>query len=330
TKDVFIECSGFDYKVLSRTLNMLLCALSEAGGEIYSIEIENKHLGKKYTLPNLEPERMTIDKDYINSRLGLRLDDKKMKETLEKMGYSVSGKDILIPCYRTDILSQADICEDVAIGYGFDNFTYEIPKVATVGEEDDLERFKEKIASMLTGLGLLETHTYNITSSEQQTKMMKADMKLVTLSNSLNEDFDCMRAWGIPSLLDVLKKNKHNDYPQEIFDFTRIFKHGDAETGIVENDRLVVTLCSKDADFTSAKQVLDVIFRGLGKDYDIKSAENDSFIPGRVARISYDGKGIAYLGEIHPGVLENFELSVPVSVFELNISELFDMVREQE
>ena len=92
--------------------------------------------------------------------------------------------------------------------------------------------------------------------------------------------------------------------------------------------KITVALCSKDVDFTSAKQVLDAVFRGLGKEYEIKSTEHDSFIPGRVARVSYSGKGIAYIGEIHPQVLENFELGMPVAMFELNISELFGLVKE--
>ncbi|MFW5852851.1 MAG: phenylalanine--tRNA ligase subunit beta, partial [Nanoarchaeota archaeon] len=224
TSAVFIECSGFDHDVLSKCLNMIVCALADDGGEIYEIEVENKHLHKKYVLPELAPTEMKIDIDYVNKRLGLSLKD--VKPYLEKMGYGYEKSKVLVPCYRADILSQSDLVEDIAIAYGFENFNAIIPKVSTVGEEDSIEKFKSKLTEVLVGLGMHETMTYNISSSASQSTLMNSSPDLVMLANSLTTDYDCLRYWVIPSLMEVLRWNRQHEYPQKFFDFGRIFKKG--------------------------------------------------------------------------------------------------------
>lgn len=333
TKDVFIECSGFDKKILSKCLNFIVTALADMGGEIYSIEVDNRHEKTKYTLPNLEPEEMNVRLDYVNKRLGLELKEKDLKENLEKMGFGYKLGKALIPCYRADIIHEIDLIEDIAIAYGYDNFDPVIPKVATIGEEAPLEKFKQKLREVLIGFGLYETKSYNITSSNDQTEMMRVpNMPVVKLANSLTIDFDCLRSWVTPSMMGVLRENKRHEYPQSYFDLGDVFKKTDdkkSETGVLESCRLSVVICDKNSDFTSIKQILDAIFNAIGSKYTIKNTKHESFIPGRVGRVSYDGKDIAYVGEIHPEVLNNFEIEMPVSALELNISELFELVRNQ-
>ena len=93
-----------------------------------------------------------------------------------------------------------------------------------------------------------------------------------------------------------------------------------SKTGVNEFNRLACVLCNKDADYTKIKQVLDYLLRSLGLGYEVKETKHPSFIPGRVSRISINGKKVAYVGEISPSVLANFEIEMPVSGFELNLS----------
>ena len=92
-----------------------------------------------------------------------------------------------------------------------------------------------------------------------------------------------------------------------------------------ENERLAITLCNEEADFTKIKQILDYLFSQLDLKYEIKDVEHDSFIEGRVGRVSVNGKDVAYIGEVHPKVLKNFDLNMPVGALELNLSELFEL-----
>ena len=104
--------------------------------------------------------------------------------------------------------------------------------------------------------------------------------------------------------------------------FIRDFMEGDLE----EVTRLAVILCSNVANFTNAKQIFDALFSALNLDYKIEETKHNSFIDGRVGRISVNGKNVAYIGELNPVVLDNFGLELPVSTFELSLNELFKLI----
>jgi len=324
TTDVFIECSGFDFDVLSKCLNIIVTALADMKGELYDVELD---YGKKRITPDLSAERMKIDINYVNKILGLELKENEIRNLLERMGFAYNNKEVLIPSYRTDILHQIDLVEDIAIAYGYENFKEEIPKLMTVGEEDKFEIFKNKVSEILVGLGLLEISTYNITNVDIQKKRMNCDVEIVELQNALTTDYNVLRSWMIPCLLNILTKNKHYDYPQNLFDIGIVFKGEKDE--VKEDCRLGVVLCSMKADFTRIKQVSDVLFSELGLIYEVREVEHGSFIKGRVGRVIVNGRKIAYIGEIHPSVLRNFELEMPVAAFELNLSELYNIVTKR-
>lgn len=332
TRDVFIECSGFDFNILKKCLNMIVTALSDMGGEIFSMELDYKYKtsDKKVITPNLAPEEMEIDLNYVNKMLGLKLTEKQVQECLEKMGfdYEIKTNTVSIPAYRADILHQIDIVEDIAIAYGYENFEEVIPDVATIAQEAGIEKLKSKIIELLIGFGFLETNTYNLVNKDIQTKMMEYETEVIALKNSVSTEYNSLRAWMIPSLMQVLKDNKHYEYPQNIFEIGAVFKKNEEfETNIEETQRLAVLLCSKDVDFTRIKQVMDALMNAFELKYHVEDVVHNSFIPGRVARISINNKKIAYIGEIHPKVLENFGLEMPVATLELNISELFKIIK---
>ncbi len=325
--DVLVECSGFDQRTLNIALNISVTTLADMGGEIYSVEI--KYPDKKIVTPDLSPKKWKINLDFINKWLGLELKEKDLKKLLEKMGFGYEKGHVLVPAYRADIMHEVDFAEDIAISYGYENFKEEIPNVATTGEEDPLEIFKRKVVETLVGLGLLELNTYNLTSEDIQNKLMNVNFDLIEMANAVSTEYDVVRAWMIPGLLEVFKNNKHHEYPQRIFDMGVVFKKdkkGITETGAVEMTRLAVGLCEEKADFTKIKQIFDYLMRMLDVEYKMREVEHPSFITGRVARVSVKGKDVAYIGEIHPQVLVNFDLDVPVTVFELNLTELFELL----
>ena len=322
TKEVFVECSGFDFRVQCQALNILVTTMADMGAEIYSMELV--YPGKKYVTPDLSPREMKLDIGYANKILGLNLNKADVKKLLEKMGYSYKNKTALIPAYRTDVLHQIDLVEDIAIAHGFENIKPEIPKISTVAEEDRFERLKRKISEILAGLGLTEVNTYHLTSRESQADRMNLKLDLIEVASSATKEYNTLRQWMIPCLMHVLFENKHHEYPQNIFDIGTVFKKNPAtETGIEENDRLAVVLCDQGTDFTKIKQVMDYLFRCLDIKYTLEETDHDSFIAGRVARVSANGKKVAYIGEIHPKVLESWGIEMPVACVEINLTELF-------
>ncbi|MBN1385606.1 phenylalanine--tRNA ligase subunit beta [Candidatus Woesearchaeota archaeon] len=326
TTDVFIETSGFDMKAQSRLLNIILCSLADMGGEIHEMVLE--YPDERIVSPEMQPELWDLDLAYINRRLGLELSEPDVKKLLGKMGFGYSKGRVSVPCYRADIMHQVDFVEDIAIAYGFESFKEEIPEVSTIAREDIIEIFRRKIAHILLGLGLLEVNSYHISNKDVQCSRMLLDADVVELKNALTSDYNVLRYWIVPNHLEILARNKSYEYPQDIFEINTVFRKGDTETGVREDIRLCVTLCSAEANFTKIKQVLDYLFANLGLVYGIDEVSHPSFIPGRVGRVSVGNEKIAFIGEMHPQVLQNFSLDYPVAVLELDITGLFGRVEK--
>ncbi len=323
TKDVFVECSGFDYKTLQICLNIVVTALSEMGGEINSLEL--KYSNRTKISPNLDPEKMKLDLEYVNKRLGLNLKEKEAVKLLERMGFGFEKGNVLIPAYRSDILHQVDLIEDIAIAYGYENFEEEIPEVATIGEENKLKKFHEKIRDILVGFRLLEVKNYHLLGENELNKRMNKKEKLISLKNSLGE-YNCLRNSVLPSLIKNLNENQHNEFPQNMFEIGKVFSSGSGETGIKEIERLSIVLCHEQVDFTEIKQILDGLMRNLGLECSVKESKHSSFISGRAGSILISGKNVGILGEINPEVLSNWELTMPVACLEIDLSKIFELL----
>ncbi|MFA5176048.1 MAG: phenylalanine--tRNA ligase subunit beta [Candidatus Nanoarchaeia archaeon] len=319
TKDVFIECSGFDFKVLNKCLNIIVTALADMGGQIYSMELN--YGKKKYVTPNLTPEKMKLNIKYVNKILGLDLKENEIKNYLERMGYSYSKGTVLIPAYRTDILHEIDLVEDIGIAYGYEKLKEEIPKVATIAEENKFEVFKNKIAEILVGLGLTEVNTYHLVPSTIN-KKINVNENNVKLENSKSEEYNSLRSYLSPSLLSVLENNKNREYPQNIFEMGLVIKK-DFE----EKTKLCILLCDNKTNFTSIKQILDQLCAMLNVTYNLEEAELNAFISGRAGKIIINKEKIGSIGEISPLVLSNFGLEIPVSALELDLNVLYDIIK---
>ncbi|MEM4397984.1 MAG: phenylalanine--tRNA ligase subunit beta [Candidatus Woesearchaeota archaeon] len=363
TKEVFIEVSGFDLRTNVYVLNILVCALADMSEdvEIYQMEViyptnykeikaENFELKKSKNeilliSPKLEPRKLKFDLSFVNKWLGLSLNENEVKKLLEKMGFGYEkitkkGKIehiALIPAYRADILHQVDLTEDIAIAYGYENFKPEIPKKATTGNEDIFEKFKKKIAYLLIGLGLMETSSYHLTNKEILLKMNldENDLKdIVEIADSKSAEHNILRKSLLPNLMEILSKNTHNEYPQNIFEIGIVFNQDkNEETGVKEKTNLAVAISDINADYTKIRQILEYLLNSIGfneNNYQIKEAEHKSFIKGRCAKIvlklNQNEQEIGFLGEIHPSVLEKFGVEMPVSMLEIELGFLFTFI----
>ncbi|MEK6853440.1 MAG: phenylalanine--tRNA ligase subunit beta [Nanoarchaeota archaeon] len=325
TKDIFVECSGFDFGVLSTCLNIIVTALADMGGEIYSLKLLYPDGAR--SSPALTPQKMKLDLPYVNKRLGLQLSAAEAGKLLERMGYACQDGEVSIPAYRADILHQVDLIEDIAIAYGYENFPEEIPDVATIGEEDAFEKFAGKVRELLVGMQLLEVKNFHLVTKEELTAKMNSSAAAVPLKNALGEH-NHLRNALFPSLMKNLAENQHHEYPQNIFEVGRVFHHGDSETGIVETDHLSVILCHDRTDFTEARQALEALMQAVGIKCSVKESEHPGFIEGRVGEVMANGENIGIIGEFHPQVITNWGLLMPAVGFELDMGRLFSLAQK--
>jgi phenylalanyl-tRNA synthetase beta chain len=223
----------------------------------------------------------------------------------------------------------ADLAEDAGIAYGYDNIPEIIPHVATIGKEDEISVLCEKIREIFIGHGLIEVKSYYLASKDDQNKNCNLNNDLVEVKNSQAEGRNAMRNWLTPSLLKTFSENKHREYPQNIFEVGEIFKlNSKTETGSEEEVSLAVALSEEEVDYTKAKQLLDNFFKTLNLEANVTETRHSSFIKGRVGKIAVENKEIGLIGELAPDVLNNFNINMPVSCFEINITGILGLIKK--
>lgn len=324
TKEVFIECSGTDLQNAMIALNIFVTMFADMGGEIYSLDIA--YPDKTVTTPDLTPRKMKLNLHYINQRLGLELNDKEVAKLLARMGYGYERGEVLIPAYRADIMHQADLMEDIAIAYGYENFLAEIPGVSTIGAEHPLEVFEKKIRELCIGFGLMEVKNYYLMSVQELNEKMLSSEVAVPLKNAV-KDYNHLRNWLLPSLLKNLTENQHREYPQNLFEIGRTFHYGKTETGVVEREKVAIVVCHEKADFTEIKQLAEAILGAIGKKMDIRETAHPSFISGRVGDVVVGNEKIGVIGELHPQVLIAWGLLMPTVGMEIDTQKVWETIK---
>ena len=320
TKEVFVECSGFDLWILEKCLNIIVTSLAEIGGEIYQMKVSSK------ITPDLKTEKRKISIENTNKLLGLDLNEKQIKKFLEKMGHNYSDKEVETPSWRLDVLHEVDLIEDIAIAYGYDNFIPEVPQISTIGHENSKEIIKKKISEILSGLNMLEISNYHLTNRKEQFEKMgvpeKQERDFIEVEES-KTDYNLLRKDLTHYLLKTFSENTDSEYPQRIFETGKIFELNMSKK-IIEKEMLSAALVS--GNFTEMKQVLFHLFNMLNINVMLKEPEKFPihFIDGRVAEIILGEDKIGYLGEIHPKILKNWKIKMPVALFEIELEKIFE------
>jgi phenylalanyl-tRNA synthetase beta chain len=325
TTDLFIDVTGFD-EYVDKALNILATMLADRGGILESVEVV--YPDKTYVSPDLNPKKMEVRKEEIYGLLGFKLSDSDIKLALERMRFGVEEIDnekvvVLIPPYRADIMHEWDVIEDIAIGYGYERIEPEYPKTTGIGLSHKWNDLREVVKEIMIGLGYLEVITFTLTNERVQYDYMRRKRPepwkgYVPVMHPLTEDHTIIRTDLLPKLLEVLAVNKHHPMPQ------RIFEVGDVVVGM--KNRLKLACCSthSKANFAEIRSVVQAVMRELDVKWDVKESDDPAFIEGRRANVVVDGKVVGVFGEVHPEVLEKFDITNPVVGFELDLTEIFD------
>jgi len=321
TKEIFIDVTGTDRRAINHALNIVVTALSERGGQIFSTTVLEE--GQTFTVPNLQPVKKSLSIGYVNKILGTNLGIKEIIDCLSKMGYDSvqideNNIDVDIPAWRADILHEVDLIEDVAVGYGFDKFETDFPKALTFGKALDHHRLLDSLRNIMIGLGFNEITTFTISNPKDEFTNMGLNIgKMVEIENPIGEEYSSLRTSLLPSLLKLLRENRHHQLPQQIF-----------EVGIVVDGQaknrynLAGMKIDAKANFTGCKSIVEAVLRDIRIDYNIKEKNNPAFVSGRCASIIKKDKEIGFFGEIHPKTILLFDLEHPIIAFELLIDTL--------
>jgi len=272
TKNIFIEITGTHKETVENTINILACSLADLGGKIYPVKINNE------IHPKLEYKEEEIKIKKINGLLGKEFTEEEVGKYLKKMGYFILKKEnkkiIKIPPYRNDILNYVDIIEDVAIGFGYENFDATIPNIYTVGKYDEITKRENKIREILNGMGFLEIVTQILGKNESKLKII----------NPCNEEYKYVRENLFDSSMKTILSNKMKGVPQKIYEIGKVYENK------LEKNKLAMAIIDKKVDFNKIRGVLQTYMREIGSKYMIEKKERNEFENGKCGVISF-GKG---------------------------------------
>jgi phenylalanyl-tRNA synthetase beta chain len=328
TRNLFIDITGTELNAISRSLNVLVTAIADMGGTIESATV--RYPDRTLVTPDLTPQQMKLKVDYANELLGLKLSDAKAikalrKSRLDAKKVSEGILEVTIPAYRIDVLHEIDLVEEAAIGYGYYRFKPSKPSTVTTGKEHHISEVARDVRQIMVGLGFVEALNFVLANEEDHyRKMMRKAVGLVRLANPVSIEYSIIRNDILPSLMRNLVDNKHQVFPQRIFEVSDvIILNKEAETRTERRLHAAGVTSHPGANFTEIKSVVESLLMNLGlKKWTVKEAENPSFLEGRAAALYLRGKNLGLVGEIHPEVLNNFELENPTSAFEVDLQKL--------
>jgi len=326
TKNAFIECSGFNFKFLIPALNVVVAALADRGAEIETVKVV--YPDKTIITPDLTPKKSWVDADYVRKCIGIKIGDKEICDLLRQANYNVKlkgkGVELEYPAYRQDVMHQRDIVEDIIISYGYNKIEPEPPKIKTVGRLDKMQIFSDKVAGAMVKLGFQQILSYNLTSKENLfEKMNLKEEKIVEIENYVSLNWNVFRTWLLPSVMEFYSNNQHVKFPQRVFEIGDVILIDEKqETKTRDVRKLAVAISDSEVAYDDIGSVLDAFLVALSVKYKLKKCKHASFIEGRVAEIVVKNKSIGFIGEIHPSVLENWKLEMPVAAFEIDVESL--------
>ena len=277
-----------------------------------------------------QPVTVKLEPERINALLGTDIPEADMIEYLRREEVPVVDGMIQVPSWRPDLRVMADIAEEVARYYGYNNIETTLMRGATtMGGYSDAQKLENAAGAAARAMGYSEIITYSFVSPASFDAIrIPADSPLrrtVKLVNPLGEDTSIMRTVILPSMLDILSRNfAFKNKGVKLYEIGKIYLPKDGEKLPDEPKRMIFGTYGEHENFFTLKGEIDAILDQLNvhpATY-IADTKNPSYHPGRCADIVIDGKKMGVIGQIHPLVAETYGIGDHVYVAELDFTGL--------
>lgn len=281
-----------------------------------------------------EGRRIPFEPEKYNRLLGTNISGEEMLSYFERLelSYDAASNEILVPSWRQDLECDADIAEEVARFFGYDNIPTTLPTgEATTGKLSFKLRIEEAAREVAQFSGFSQGMCYSFESPKVFDKLLiPKDSKLretVTISNPLGEDFSIMRTISLNGMLTSLATNyNRRNKDVHLYELGNIYLPKQTPVTELPEERMQFTLgMYGEGDFYTLKGVVEEFFSKIGMDrkpsYNPK-AGRPYLHPGRQADIIYQGKTVGFIGEVHPTVASNYSIKDRVYVAVLDMPEI--------
>lgn len=279
--------------------------------------------------------RIPFDPEWINKFLGTDISREEMCDTMKMLEIEVDGDTCISPSFRIDLERPADLAEEVARIYGYNNIPSTVIKGVANASLTPKQKFRRTLENATVAVGCYGILTYSFISPKYFDKIaLPADSSLrktVVISNPLGEDTSVMRTTTLPSMLETLSLNyKNRNAAVALYEIGKEYLPTAPDKLPEEPDRLTIGMYGDDADFFTLKGMVETILETAGlHDCTYKACSTDApfdeicaLHPGRSAVIYAGETPIGYLGEVHPTVQKNYEIGTRTYVAKLLIDEM--------
>lgn len=278
----------------------------------------------------MEPVKIRLDTERINSFLGVDMSRDFIVKTLEKLEFKVDGDTVSVPSFRADVEQTADIAEEAVRIYGYNK----IPSTAFRGAAENggrkpHQQYELDVRGLLSAMGMYEIETFSFISPSYYDKIgLREDSPLrrsVVIKNPLGEDTSVMRTTALPSMLEVLSYNNSvKNKNVRMYEMATVYLPSDAGELPREPKRLVIGMYDDDNKgakvFYKLKGYIEALleYSGISNVTYKSCSDAEQYHPGRCAAVMCGEKTLGVFGEIHPAVCENYGFSFPVYCAEMN------------
>ena len=284
-----------------------------------------------------ERRRIPLEHDWINRFLDINLSADEMKAILTPLDCQFDGDDVLVPTFRPDLEHKADIAEEIARFYGYNNIPGTAISGGAQGKYSPVQKFMAKIDRTMLAQGLSEIMTYSFISPRYYDKInLPADSELrnsIVISNPLGEDTSVMRTIALPSMMEILAKNYNNrNASAALYELAKEYIPTTPNELPIEKNTLIGGMYGDGADFFQMKGIVEELLNAISVyGYDVVACrDNPSYHPGRCAVLTKDGRTFGVMGELHPVVAENYGMDCRVYSFSLDADALFELAEPEK
>lgn len=277
------------------------------------------------------PTVVKLEPDKINALLGTELSEDLMREILVSLGFILNGDDIYVPSWRGDVEHYSDIAEEVARFYGYNKIPCTLMRGETTrGGFSEQQRFDRAIGGAVRALGYDEIITYSFISPTYYDKIrMPKDSSLrnsLKILNPLGEDTSIMRTTILPSMLEIIARNhSYRNKSARLYELGKIYLP--REDGLADEPKyLSLGAYGDGVDFFSFKGSIETLLHEL-RITDVKyvaCTDNDSYHPGRCAKVYAGETYLGVFGQIHPLVAANYGMDTEVYTAELSFGAMYE------
>ena len=350
TKNVLIDITGLDYTKCVIVLKIIVSMFSKYCSEPFTVEqvkVTTTKNGESKLYPDCEPRKFVSNIEYLKQLSGIpkTVTSDEIVDLLAKMELNsrkLNEKELEVdaPITRSDVLHQCDIAEDLAIAYGYNKIEKLNVNTLCHGKPQPYNKLSDLFRNEMAYNGYVEFLNMALLSKKDMFNNLleeNEDEKTAKISYSKTKEFEYVRNSLIPGILKSIEANKAQQLPYKIFELADCVEiNDDNEVGAMNKRKLCFAYSNNTSGLEIIQGMVDKLMKKIDlnfndtnakKTYCIKPSNNKIFFEDRQAEIFIlDGKKIGIYGIVHPKVLKNFGIKTPVSLCEIEIQDIMDLI----